>query len=92
MGVSVLQQGSCISRSMRYYQRKIDSNREAAVHGPERSQMFYLGLGASLREGMESYIYMIPLGAAYESSSIPIPAVLGETCTSNAVFLPEELL
>lgn len=40
--------------------------------------MFYMGLGASLREGLESYLYMIPLGGAYESKNIPLPAVLGE--------------
>lgn len=47
-------------------------------NGPERSTMFYLGLGASLREGMESYVYMVPLGGAYVSKNLPLPAVLGE--------------
>lgn len=40
--------------------------------------MFYWGLGGSLREGMESFLYMIPLGGAYDVRFIPIPALLGE--------------
>lgn len=54
-------------------------------NGPERSTMFYLGLGASLREGMESYVYMVPLGGAYESKNLPLPAVLGERACKQQV-------
>ena len=52
--------------------------RPETAGGPDRSQMFHLGLGASLREGVISYIYMIPLGGAYEAKYLPLPAVLGE--------------
>lgn len=48
------------------------------ANGPERSTMFYLGLGASMREGIVSFIYMLPLGGAFVSKNIPFPAVLGE--------------
>lgn len=48
-------------------------------NGPERSNMFYLGLGASMREGMISYLYMLPLGGAFQSKNLPLPAVLGKT-------------
>ena len=47
-------------------------------NGPERSQLFYLGLGASLREGMASFLYMLPLGGAYNVEDVALPAVLGE--------------
>ena len=47
-------------------------------NAPERSQLFYLGLGASLREGLGSYLFMFPLGGAYGAEDIPLPAVLGE--------------
>lgn len=50
------------------------------ANGPERSQLFYLGLGASLREGMASYLYMVPLGGAYSAEDVPLPAVLGKLC------------
>lgn len=53
-------------------------------NGPERSTMFYLGLGASLREGFESYIYMVPLGGSYEAKNLPLPAVLGEQAAAAA--------
>lgn len=55
------------------------------ANGPERSTMFYLGLGAAMREGVMSYIYMFPLGGAYESNDLPLPAALGE-CFFEKVF------
>lgn len=55
--------------------------------GPDRNQMFYLGLWASLLEGTESYLYMFPLGGAYETKYLPLPAVLGSSrftsCSRN---------
>lgn len=69
---------SCISNpNHKNYQDKLKAVSPTDPNGPERSQMFYLGLGASLREGLESYLYMLPLGAAYEAQYIPIPGVLG---------------
>lgn len=50
----------------------------------ERSRIFYMGLGASLREGLQSYIYMIPLGGVYDLKLIPIPAVLGKELTNSS--------
>ena len=48
------------------------------ANGANRGQLSYLGLAASLREGVVSYLFMIPLGGAYDSENIPLPAVLGE--------------
>lgn len=57
--------------------KNINRTTETA-NGPERSTMFYMGLGAAMREGVPSYIYMFPLGGAYEAKNLPLPAVLGE--------------
>eukprot|EP00904_Undaria_pinnatifida_P008153 jgi/Undpi1/4468/HiC_scaffold_17.g07822.m1 len=79
LGVSILQQGGHVVRSSSFYENKIRSYPAAtkATNGPDRGQLFYLGLAASLREGLASYFYMIPLGGAYDSENIPLPAVLG---------------
>ena len=53
--------------------------RPETAAGPDRTQMFYLGLKASLLEGVESYLYMFPLGGAYASKYLPLPAVLGKS-------------
>lgn len=72
--------GSRLSFGQSHHQNKIRSYPAAtkATNGPDRGQLFYLGLAASLREGLASYFYMIPLGGAYDSENIPLPAVLGE--------------
>eukprot|EP00752_Nemacystus_decipiens_P014993 g13350.t1 len=79
LGVSILQQGSRTVRSGRYYQEMIKNIGQTTetANGPERSHMFYMGLGAAMREGIPSYIYMFPLGGAYEAKNLPLPAVLG---------------
>lgn len=58
--------------------KKFASAAKAPTSGPSRGQLFYLGLAASLREGLVSYLFMIPLGGAFDSENIPLPAVLGE--------------
>lgn len=66
-----------ISRTPQAMIKNIQQTTETP-NGPERSTMFYMGLGAAMREGVPSYIYMFPLGGAYESKNLPLPAVLGE--------------
>ncbi|CAM9135904.1 unnamed protein product [Laminaria digitata] len=79
LAASVLHQGNRTVRSATYYQEniKVMTMLSDTSNGPERSQLFYLGLGASLREGLASYLFMVPLGGAYSAEDVPLPAVLG---------------